>query len=166
MNLSPCLNEVLADPTFAYNLVLDVCRVFLAADDTRIQDAAAYALQQLLLTFGVSDAVVNSTSQSHQSKASSFAHRLWNKFGTSTQQLLKPYLKTRYVLTVKLDLSQVKTPFLGSNERLSQYKEWLCAFTHYLIQSLPNGEDQQLVNCFQACKAIVRYDAALALFNT
>lgn len=46
------LNTDIHDIHFAYDIINELCRSFLAASNTRAQDCAAYALQEILQYYG------------------------------------------------------------------------------------------------------------------
>ncbi|EEC10400.1 hypothetical protein IscW_ISCW019791 [Ixodes scapularis] len=72
------------DENFAYDLLQRLCRSYLAAEDSRVQDCSSYAIQEVLKIYNCSD----SQSKSGQS--------LWKRFSSDVQELFTPMLSSRY----------------------------------------------------------------------
>ncbi|XP_077988664.1 serine/threonine-protein kinase ATR-like [Glandiceps talaboti] len=137
------------DSTFAYNLITELVRAFLAAADPRVQGCSAYALQEMLHIYDCHDAKKDSTGR-----------RLWRKFPESTQEILKPHLHTRYVAAQSSDWSGVTKPIYRSKQGRT-FKDWVCTWTGYQLTKIRHEKASQV---FKACSTIIKHDTQTALF--
>lgn len=100
------------DPNFAYDLLSELTRTFLAyADDVRAQDSAAYAIQVLISgshppslspCFSLIYALVLMKPQEllsifecREGRTDSPGRRLWRRFPEQIQEILEPHLNSR-----------------------------------------------------------------------
>ncbi|XP_013910306.1 PREDICTED: serine/threonine-protein kinase ATR [Thamnophis sirtalis] len=79
------------DSNFAYGLLMELTRAFLAyADNVRAQDSASYAIQELLSIYNRSEMSTDEAGAV-----------LWKMFPEHIQEILEPHLKTRYQNLIK-----------------------------------------------------------------
>lgn len=106
------------DPNFAYGLLTELTRTFLAyADDVRAQDSAAYAIQvhtgatltpnavHMCHFFGLCPQLafllvhqlqeLLSTFECREGRTDSPGRRLWRRFPEQIQEILEPHLNSR-----------------------------------------------------------------------
>ncbi|XP_076341558.1 serine/threonine-protein kinase ATR-like isoform X4 [Tachypleus tridentatus] len=112
------------DENFAYDLVQELVRSFLAAEDTRIQDCASYALQETLQIY---------TCQSGElSQIVRPSGSLWNRFSEEVQEILVPLQHSRYIMSSNKRTS-FPCPIYGSKLG-STFKDWACNWASCLLQ--------------------------------
>ncbi|RUS83841.1 hypothetical protein EGW08_008382 [Elysia chlorotica] len=137
---------------FAFGLINTIVKAFLAATEPRVQDCAAFALQELLQIYEISgqreDQGLNSTS------------RLWQKFPEQTQEILVPLINSKYKLTVEAKYKNYPKPIYGS-EKGKTFKDWVSNWTGYLISKVKAGKACQV---FTACIATKRHNQQVALY--
>uniref|UniRef100_A0A6I8NKR0 Serine/threonine-protein kinase ATR n=1 Tax=Ornithorhynchus anatinus TaxID=9258 RepID=A0A6I8NKR0_ORNAN len=139
------------DPNFAYGLLMELARAFLAnADNVRAQDSAAYAIQELLSIY-----------ECREMKTDSSGHRLWRRFPEHVWEILEPHLNTRYKSSQKTtDWSQVKKPIylskLGNN-----FAEWSATWAGYLITKVRHDLASKVFNC---CSIMMKHDFKVTIY--
>ncbi|GFR86846.1 serine/threonine-protein kinase atr, partial [Elysia marginata] len=137
---------------FAFGLINIIVKAFLAATEPRVQDCAAFALQELLQIYEISghgnDQGLNSNSQ------------LWKKFPEQTQEILVPLTNSKYKLTVEAKYKNYPKPIYGS-EKGKTFKDWVSNWTGYLISKVKSGKACQV---FTACIATKRHNQQVALY--
>lgn len=75
------------DLSFAYGLLMELTRAYLAyADNSRAQDSAAYAIQELLSIYDCREMQSNGP-----------GHQLWKRFPEHVREILEPHLNTRFM---------------------------------------------------------------------
>ncbi|XP_076342587.1 serine/threonine-protein kinase atr-like [Tachypleus tridentatus] len=112
------------DENFAYDLVQELVRSFLAAEDTRIQDCASYALQETLQIY---------TCQSGE-LSQIVRPSLWNRFSEEVQEILVPLQHSRYIMSSNKRTS-FPCPIYGSKLG-STFKDWACNWASCLLQKI------------------------------
>lgn len=110
-----CEQSGVDDPNFAYDLLTELTRTFLAyADDVRAQDSAAYAIQVRTratlthLSVSVLSCVLSvmcvwvgapqellSIFECREGRTDSPGRRLWRRFPEQIQEILEPHLNSR-----------------------------------------------------------------------
>uniref|UniRef100_A0A8C4RA31 non-specific serine/threonine protein kinase n=1 Tax=Eptatretus burgeri TaxID=7764 RepID=A0A8C4RA31_EPTBU len=135
---------------FANELLTKVTRAFLAtADNVRVQDCAAYAMQELLHIYKCKEGSTNEK-----------GNKLWASLPDHVCEVLKPHLQARYRNSApshKWDL--LKKPIFQNG--VETFNEWVCTWAGYLITKVRQQPAQAV---FAACAMIVRYDVTLTLF--
>ncbi|XP_059175094.1 serine/threonine-protein kinase ATR-like isoform X2 [Physella acuta] len=133
----------IVEDKFAFGLINIVVKAFLAATEPRIQDCAAFALQELLNIYKI-----------HQSGT----NKLWTSFTEDMQEILIPLLSSKY----KLDIRSINypRPIYGS-EKGKNFKDWISNWTGYLITKINPGTAKQV---FTACSAVKRHSKQVALY--
>ncbi|MBN3304026.1 ATR kinase, partial [Amia calva] len=106
------------DANFAYELLIELTRAFLAyADDVRAQDSAAYA------------------------------RRLWRRFPEQVQEILEPHLNSRYKSSQKvLKWTKLKKPIYLSSHG-SSFAEWSATWAGYLMTKVRHELASKVFNC-------------------
>lgn len=103
------------DPNFAYEILTELTRTFLAyADNVRAQDSAAYAIQvhthifythTLCVRIGTFSVLMScvgapqellSIFECREGRTDSPGRRLWRRFPEQIQEILEPHLNSRY----------------------------------------------------------------------
>lgn len=139
------------DPEFAFGLLTELTRTFLAyADNVRAQDAAAYAMQELLSIF-----------ECREGRTDSPGRRLWRRFPEQVQEILEPHLNSRYKSSQKLvNWSRLTKPIYLSN-RGSKFSDWSASWAGYLISKVRHDLASKVFNC---CSFIIKYDYRVTLY--
>ncbi|XP_071844608.1 serine/threonine-protein kinase ATR-like isoform X2 [Apostichopus japonicus] len=138
------------DMNFAYDLIIELARGFLAASDTRAQDCSAYAIQEMLQVY-----------QCGSKESTSSGQQLWQKFPQHIQEILTPLLHTKYVPSNPSVTRDVPKPIYRSAKG-STYKDWVCFWTGHLVNMMVKEEKSSTV--FKACRVIIKHDINTALF--
>ncbi|XP_076342157.1 serine/threonine-protein kinase atr-like [Tachypleus tridentatus] len=139
------------DENFAYDLVQELVRSFLAAEDTRIQDCASYALQETLQIY---------TCQSGElSQIVRPSGSLWNRFSEEVQEILVPLQHSRYIMSSNKRTS-FPCPIYGSKLG-STFKDWACNWASCLLQKIKR---ENTARVFQSCFMIVKNDVKTTVF--
>ncbi|XP_077417783.1 serine/threonine-protein kinase ATR isoform X2 [Vanacampus margaritifer] len=139
------------DPNFAYELLTELTRAFLAyADNVRAQDSAAYAIQELLAIF-----------ECREGRLDSPGRRLWRRFPEHVQEILEPHLSSRYKSSQKeANWSELKKPIYLSN-RGGKFSEWAATWAAYLISKVRHNLASRVFTC---CKFIIKYDYKVTIY--
>ncbi|KAK7904072.1 hypothetical protein WMY93_016679 [Mugilogobius chulae] len=105
------------DPNFAYDLLTELIRTFLAyADNVRAQDSAAYAIQELLSIF-----------ECREGRTDTPGRRLWRRFPEQMQEILEPHL--------------------SSSNRGSKFSDWAATWAGYLISKVRHELAGKVFTC-------------------
>ncbi|TKS86882.1 Serine/threonine-protein kinase atr [Collichthys lucidus] len=139
------------DPNFAYDLLTELTRTFLAyADDVRAQDSAAYAIQELLSIF-----------ECREGRTDSPGRRLWRRFPEQIQEILEPHLNSRYKSSQKeVNWSKLKKPVYLS-KRGSKFSDWSATWAGYLISKVRHELASRVFNC---CSFIIKHDYKVTIY--
>ncbi|KAL6468384.1 hypothetical protein MHYP_G00240610 [Metynnis hypsauchen] len=139
------------DPNFAFGLLTELTRTFLAyADNVRAQDAAAYAMQELLSIF-----------ECHEGRTDSPGRRLWRRFPEQIQEILEPHLKSRYKSSQKVvNWSKLTKPIYLSS-RGSKFSDWSATWAGYLISKVRHELASKVFNC---CSFIIKHDYKVTIY--
>ncbi|XP_065530996.1 serine/threonine-protein kinase ATR isoform X2 [Lathamus discolor] len=139
------------DPSFAYGLLMELTRAFLAyADNVRAQDSAAYAIQELLSIYDC-----------RETNTDCPGSRLWRRFPEHVQEILEPHLNTRYKSYQKaVDWSKMKKPIylskLGDN-----FAEWSATWAGYLITKVRHDLARKVFDC---CSIMMKNDYKVTIY--
>uniref|UniRef100_A0A3Q1CTD3 Serine/threonine-protein kinase ATR n=1 Tax=Amphiprion ocellaris TaxID=80972 RepID=A0A3Q1CTD3_AMPOC len=144
-------NSGVDDPNFAYDLLTELTRTFLAyADDVRAQDSAAYAIQELLSIF-----------ECREGRNDSPGRRLWRRFPEQIQEILEPHLNSRYKSSQKeVNWSKLKKPVYLSN-RGSKFSDWSATWAGYLISKVRHELAGKVFKC---CSFIIKHDYKVTIY--
>nr|XP_061780459.1 serine/threonine-protein kinase ATR-like [Nerophis lumbriciformis] len=139
------------DPNFAYDLLNELTRTFLAyADNVRAQDSAAYAIQELLSIF-----------ECREGRQDSAGRRLWRRFPEHVQEILEPHLNSRYKSSQKeASGSKVKKPIYMSS-RGSNFSDWSATWATYLISKVRHELASRVFTC---CSFIIKHDYKVTIY--
>uniref|UniRef100_A0A3Q3H1G2 Serine/threonine-protein kinase ATR n=1 Tax=Labrus bergylta TaxID=56723 RepID=A0A3Q3H1G2_9LABR len=139
------------DPNFAYDLLTELIRTFLAyADDVRAQDSAAYAIQELLSIF-----------ECREGRTDSSGRRLWRRFPEQIQEILEPHLNSRYKSSQKeVNWSKLKKPVYLS-KRGSKFSDWSATWAGYLISKVRHELASRVFSC---CSFIIKHDYKVTIY--
>uniref|UniRef100_H3ANL6 Serine/threonine-protein kinase ATR n=1 Tax=Latimeria chalumnae TaxID=7897 RepID=H3ANL6_LATCH len=139
------------DPNFAYELLMELTRAFLAyADNVRAQDSAAYAIQELLSLY-----------ECKEEKNDCPGRRLWRRFPEHVQEILEPHQNTRYKSSQKaINLSNIKKPIYLSNSG-SNFAQWSATWAGYLITKIRHELASKVFSC---CSIIMKHDFKVTLY--
>ncbi|XP_044022250.1 serine/threonine-protein kinase ATR [Siniperca chuatsi] len=139
------------DPNFAYDLLTELTRTFLAyADDVRAQDSAAYAIQELLSIF-----------ECREGRTDSPGRRLWRRFPEQVQEILEPHLNSRYKSSQKdVNWSKLKKPVYLS-KRGSKFSDWSATWAGYLISKVRHELASRVFTC---CSFIIKHDYKVTIY--
>ncbi|XP_047662216.1 serine/threonine-protein kinase ATR isoform X3 [Tachysurus fulvidraco] len=139
------------DPDFAFGLLTELTRTFLAyADNVRAQDAAAYGMQELLSIF-----------ECREGRTDSPGRRLWRRFPEQVQEILEPHLNSRYKSSQKLvNWSRLTKPIYLS-DRGSKFSDWSATWAGYLISKVRHDLASKVFSC---CSFIIKHDYRVTLY--
>ncbi|XP_011488483.1 serine/threonine-protein kinase ATR isoform X2 [Oryzias latipes] len=139
------------DPNFAYDLLIELTRTFLAyADDVRAQDSAAYAIQELLSIF-----------ECREGRSDTPGRRLWRRFPEQIQEILEPHLNSRYKSSQKeVNWSKLKKPIYLSNKG-SKFSDWSATWAGYLISKVRHELASRVFKC---CSFIIKHDFKVTIY--
>ncbi|EDL77509.1 rCG25251 [Rattus norvegicus] len=139
------------DLSFAYGLLMELTRAYLAyADNSRAQDSAAYAIQELLSIYDCREMQSNGP-----------GHQLWKRFPEHVREILEPHLNTRYKSSQKsTDWSGVTKPIylskLGNN-----FAEWSSSWAGYLITKVRDNLASKIFTC---CSIMMKHDFKVTIY--
>lgn len=108
-------------------------KAFLTATDTRRQGYLSFAMQELLERCDIRAAVVNQDMSSRTSGADLF--RKWKELPVSVQEVLSPFISSRYVLA-PLASGSAKYPIFAPGK---PYVAWLSLFVTDLLRHPQNA---------------------------
>uniref|UniRef100_A0AAV2JJ36 Serine/threonine-protein kinase ATR n=1 Tax=Knipowitschia caucasica TaxID=637954 RepID=A0AAV2JJ36_KNICA len=139
------------EPNFAYDLLTELIRTFLAyADNVRAQDSAAYAIQELLSIF-----------ECREGRTDNPGRRLWRRFPEHMQEILEPHLSSRYKSSQKeVNWSKLKKPIYLSN-RGSKFSDWAATWAGFLISKVRHELAGKVFSC---CSFIVKHDYKVTIY--
>lgn len=135
-------------------------KAFRAARDTKAQDRAAYAIQELLAFLRCSQDATMLLSEVLPKKPTSQQKRsleIWTRFKEETREVITPFLTSTYEL--KTQIVQTMTTPIYCNVR-NGYREWLARWAGQLI----SGSKGETTPIFQACRGVVKDDIDTALY--
>ncbi|XP_003416220.1 serine/threonine-protein kinase ATR isoform X1 [Loxodonta africana] len=139
------------DLGFAYGLLMELTRAYLAyADNSRAQDSAAYAIQELLSIYDC-----------REMQRDGPGHQLWRRFPEHVREILEPHLNTRYKSSQKsTDWSGVKKPIylskLGNN-----FADWSASWAGYLITKVRHDLASKIFTC---CSIMMKHDFKVTIY--
>ncbi|XP_064607735.1 serine/threonine-protein kinase ATR-like [Liolophura sinensis] len=138
------------DDNFAFDLINDVTRAFLAATEPDVQNCSALALQELLQIYNIGV----------DKEPGSSGHKLWRRFPEQTQEILLPLLSSRYVLQSNQDWSKLEKPIYMSKKG-SKFKDWVTIWTGYLTSKVTEDKARKV---FLSCAAQIKQDIHITLY--
>ncbi|CAH1797711.1 unnamed protein product [Owenia fusiformis] len=138
------------DDNYGYDLINELVRAFLAAENTETQDCSAYALQEIASVYGISNTAGNHTA----------GKKLWLRFPGHIQEILVPLLHSKYKVTSSENWSQVPKVIYGSHKG-KYFEKWISTWTGYLITMV---KDTKASMIFKSCSVVVKHDHNTALY--
>ena len=139
----------MAEDGFAFDLINELAKAFLGAEDRTAQDCVAYALQELIRIYSISTEP-NEPSSSRSTNVGS--GRLWNRFTVEVQEILTPLAQSRYMLNFVSNSSTLVHPIYRSRKG-SNFESWVCTLTSYLGTKLEHDVSHRV---FEACRGVVK----------
>jgi len=139
----------MVDDSFAFELINELAKAFLGAEDRTAQDCVAYALQELIRIYNICTEQ-NEPSNSRSSSVSS--GRLWQRFCADIQEILTPLAQSRYMLNFVSNSSTLIHPIYRSRKG-ANFETWVCTLTSYLGTKLEHDVSRGV---FEACRGVVK----------
>ena len=138
------------EDAFGCDLICKLSQAYLRAVNRSAQDFVAFAVQELIQIYEITD----------DPEQNSPGSRIWKKFAEEVQEIISPLLNSRYMITTKYDYSSLHKPIYRGGRKGMVYNSWVCTLSGYL-GSLVEQEKTQHV--FSACRGVVRSDSQVAL---
>jgi len=139
----------MSDDSFAVELVNELAKAFLGAEDRTEQDCVAYALQELIRIYNI---CAESDEHGDSRSSSSGSGRLWQRFNVDIQEILTPLTRSLYMLNVVSNSSSLVHPIYRSHKG-SNFESWVCTLTSYLGTKLEHDVSRRV---FEACRGVVK----------
>ncbi|KAK2190032.1 hypothetical protein NP493_91g01005 [Ridgeia piscesae] len=140
------------DDNFATELITELTKAFLRAEDRNTQDCVAFAIQELIQIYGITnDDPVASGSE---------GSRLWQRFSEEVHEIMAPLMHSRYRLTLKYNWSQLVTPIYRSKKG-TKFDSWVSTLAGYLSSKTKEEKPKRV---FDACRGVIRNDSQMALY--
>ena len=139
----------MVDDSFAFELINELAKTFLGAEDRTAQDCVAYALQELIRIYNI----CTEQNEPSSSRASSSASgMLWQRFSVDVQEILTPLAQSRYMLNFVSNSSTLSHPIYRSRKG-TNFESWVCTLTSYLGTKLEHDVSRRV---FEACRGVVK----------
>ncbi|XP_041465563.1 serine/threonine-protein kinase ATR-like [Lytechinus variegatus] len=138
------------DVHFAFDLINDLVRAFLAAADPRSQDCSAYAIQEMLQIFECRNVSKDGPGR-----------QLWQRFPEHIQEILSPLQTTKYIPSAASSISKVTVHPIYRSKKVKTFKDWVCTWTSYLVTKVKATKPGRI---FRACSMIIKHDIHTAMF--
>ncbi|XP_075536838.1 ATR serine/threonine kinase meiotic 41 [Dermacentor variabilis] len=135
------------DKSFAIDLLQRLCRSYLAAEDSRVQDCSSYAIQETLKIYKCSEA------------KSTLGRNLWKSFSPEVQEIFTPMLSSRYIMSNSGSV-EYPHPLFGTSYA-QNFRDWLANWTLDLLDKV---KGDKALKVFRACSLVFKNDSNLALF--
>nr|XP_037273743.1 serine/threonine-protein kinase ATR-like [Rhipicephalus microplus] len=135
------------DKSFAVDLLQRLCRSYLAAEDSRVQDCSSYAIQEVLKIYNCNE--IKST----------LGRNLWKSFSPEVQEIFTPMLSSRYIMSNSASV-EYPHPLFGTSYA-QNFRDWLANWTLDLLDKL---KEDKALKVFRACSLVFKNDSNLALF--
>lgn len=145
----PKFISCMVDDGFAFELINELAKAFLGAEDRTAQDCVAYALQELIRIYNICTEL-NEPSNSRSSNNGS--GRLWQRFNIDIQEILTPLAQSRYMLNFVSNSSTLIYPIYRSRKG-ANFESWVCTLTSYLGTKLEHDVSRRV---FEACRGVVK----------
>lgn len=140
------------DDSFAVELINELAKAFLGAEDRTTQDCVAYALQELMRIYNIY--IEQSELGSSRANSSSTSGRLWQRFTVDIQEILTPLTQSHYKLNFVSSSSTLSHPIYRSRKG-TNFESWVCTLTSYLGTKLEHDHDV-CRRVFEACRGVVK----------
>ncbi|KAI0215805.1 Serine/threonine-protein kinase ATR [Lamellibrachia satsuma] len=140
------------DNNFATELITELAKAFLRAEDRNTQDCVAFAIQELIQIYGIT----NDADAASDSDGS----RLWQRFSEEVHEIMAPLMHSRYRLTLKYNWSQLVTPIYRSKKG-AKFEGWVSTLAGYLSSKTKEDKPKRV---FDACRGVIKNDSQMALY--
>src|SRR5690349_1339532 len=110
--------------------------------DTKSQDRAAYAIQELLRVCGCDKNTT--TTKSHAGQ------EIWKSFSDDVRQIILPFLSSTYELQTK-DYQNTELPIYNN---VKSFRMWIAHWVTHLIYKGKGSKEE----IFKACRGVVKDD--------
>ncbi|XP_068202044.1 serine/threonine-protein kinase ATR [Palaemon carinicauda] len=138
---------------FILELVTELGRAFLAANDGNSQTCASYAMQEITRIYGVRDKDTEGSSRE--------GSKVWDRLPYQLQEIIFPLLTSKYTVSSSITkTSSLPSPIYGSSHAKT-FHQWLTSWACSLVDLLKSEVASQV---FKACKPIVRRDLTTAMY--
>ncbi|XP_048255679.1 serine/threonine-protein kinase ATR-like isoform X1 [Haliotis rufescens] len=141
------------DDNFAVGLINEALKAFLSATEPRVQDCSAFALQDLLQIYEISEG----------KESDKTPNKLWRRFPEHIQEILIPLLTSKYKLASEAVWDKCPKPIYQSAKG-GNFKDWVSNWTGYLIHLTSRLNPGKTARVFQACSACIRHNIQVALY--
>ena len=131
-------------------------RVLSSTTDLDCLDRTAYAIQQILKTYGQKGVADTASLQSINSIS---GNAILNELSEEIQTVLKPLLTSKYQLTTT-GIERLPSPIIGKPGLT--FERWLLLWVRHLIACIPEKSPWKVL--FQACSGMLKYDLPTLLF--
>ena len=139
----------MVDDGFAFELISELAKAFLGAEDRAAQDCVAYALQELMRIYNI---CTEQNEPSSSRSSSNGSGRLWQRFSVDIQEILTPLAQSRYMLNFVSNSSALICPIYRSRKG-ANFESWVCTLTSYLGTKLEHDVSRRV---FEACRGVVK----------
>jgi len=137
----------MADDSFAFELISELAKTFLGAEDRTAQDCVAYALQELIRIYDI----CTDRSEPSGSRASG-NDQLWQRFSVDIQEILNPLAQSRYMLNFGSGSSTLIHPIYRSRKG-AKFESWVCTLAGYLGTKLEHDVSRRV---YEACRGVIK----------
>lgn len=146
----PKFISCMADDGFAFDLINELAKAFLGADDRTAQDCVAYALQELIRIYNVC------TEQNEPGNSRSINNgsgQLWQRFSVDVQEILIPLSRSRYKLNFVVNHTSTLIHPIYRSHKGANFESWVCTLTNFLGTKLEHDVSRRV---FEACCGVVK----------
>ena len=140
----------MVDDGFAFELISELAKAFLGAEDRTAQDCVAYALQELIRIYNICP---ESTEPGSSRSGNNGRGQLWQRFSVDILEILTPLAQSRYMLNFVSSSSTLTYPIYRSRKG-ANFESWVCTLTSYLGTKLEHDVSRRV---FEACRGVVKH---------
>ncbi|CAM1327849.1 ATR (predicted) [Pycnogonum litorale] len=138
------------EDNFTFDLICELVRSFLAAEDTRTQNCSAFAIQEVLQIFKCD----------WKSDTNSQGGRIWNRFPDHVLEIVTPLLNSKYRNSSEKPQTFFLHPIFQSSHG-QNFKEWVINWSTDLLSRVKHPVARKV---FDSCKMIIVHDLSTALY--
>ena len=133
------------DYQMAFELISEyLVKAIRASRDTKAQDRAAYAIQELLKVCSIDKAFFQSASGRSVPKDQRKMHDQWKKIPDDIKEIIYPFAESTYMLKSQ-SRKKVETPYFSNSKT---FRQWLASWTTSLIHKANDSRKA----IFSACR--------------
>jgi len=149
----------MVDDGFTFDLVSELAKAFLGAEDRTAQDCVAYALQELIRIYNI---CTDKSEPGNDKVTNSGGGRLWQRFSADIQEILTPLAQSHYMLNFVSSSSTLTHPIYRSRKG-ANFESWVCTLTSFLGTKLEHDVSRKV---FEACRGVVKQggDSHIAVY--